>query len=100
MKTRSAVALPLWVLVASAGVAGTLAFVAVTASRAGCVESRTADLIAVAGIAGFGLGLATLLLVAAVPRYRSAVPAFTALSALALSVYAMVASLTTATPCS
>jgi hypothetical protein len=100
MKTRSAVALPLWVLVGSAGVTGTLASVAVRASRAGCMESRTADLIAVAGVAGVGLGLATLLLIAGLPRYRSALPAVTALSALALSGYAMVASLTTATTCS
>lgn len=95
MKTRSAAALPLWILVGSAGLAGTLAFTAVRASRVGCVSPGTADLIAVGGIAGFGLATATLLLVGAVPRYRRAVPALAAISALAVSVYAMVAFLTT-----
>jgi hypothetical protein len=91
VKASSAAALVHWILVGSAGLAGTLAFTAVQASRAGCVSSATGDLIAVAGIAGFGLALATLLLVGAVPRYRSATPALAAISALALSVYAMVA---------
>jgi hypothetical protein len=100
MKMRSAVALPLWILVGSAGLAGTLAFTVVRASRSGCLGAREADLIAVAGVAGFGLGLATLLLVAAVPRYRSAAPALAALSALGVSAYAMVALLTSAATCS
>jgi hypothetical protein len=95
MKTRSAVALPLWILVGSAGLAGTLAFTAVRASRVGCVSSGTADLIAVGGIAGLGLAVATLLLVGAVPRYRKALPALAAVSALVLSVYAIVTFLTT-----
>lgn len=95
MKTRSAVALPLWILLGSAGLAGTLAFTAVHASRVGCVSSGTGSVIAVGGIAGFGLAVATLLLVGAVPRYRRALPALGAVSALVLSVYAMVAFLTT-----
>ena len=95
MKTRSAVALPLWILVGSAGLAGTLAFTAVHASRIGCVSSGTADLIAVGGVAGFGLSIATVLLVGAVHRHRRALPALAAVSALVLSVYAIVAFLTT-----
>ena len=94
MKTRAAAALPLWILVGSAGLAATLAFTAVRASRIGCFSSGTADLIAVGGIAGFGLAVSTLLLVGAVPRYRRAAPAVAAISALGLSVYAMIAFLT------
>ena len=83
MKTRAAAALPLWILVALAGLAG----------------AGTAGLIAVAGIAGFGLAVGTLLLVGAVSHYRSAVPALAALAALALSAYAMVAFLTSGASC-
>ena len=91
MKTRTAAALPLWILVGFAGLAGTLAFTAVLASEIGCVGPGTASLIAVAGVAGVSLGLATLLLVGAVARYRSVAAAVSAISALALSSYAMVA---------
>jgi hypothetical protein len=100
MKARAAAALPLWLLVGSSGLAGTLAFAAVRASRAGCVDAGIADVIAVAGIAGFGLAVATLLLVGSVPRYRSAAAALAAVSTLALSVYAMVAFLSTGASCS
>jgi hypothetical protein len=91
MKTRSAAALSVWIMVGSAALAGTLAFTAVQASRVGCVNHGTANLIAVGGIAGFGLAVATLLVVAGVPRYRGAAPALGAILALALSIYAVVA---------
>jgi hypothetical protein len=87
-------ALAHWILVGTAGLAGTLAFTAVQASRVGCAGSGTTDLIAVGGIAGFGLALASLLVVGTVSRYRSAAPALTALAALGLSTYAIVAFLT------
>ena len=90
MRKRAAAALGHWLLIGSAGLAGTLAFVAARASRSGCVESSLADLIAVAGLAGFGLSLATLLLVGAVSRYRTAIPVLATLSALGLSIYALV----------
>lgn len=80
-----------WLLVGSAGLAGTLAFTAARASQTGCAGSGLSNLIAVAGIGGFGLAVATLLLVGAVPRYRSLGPALVALSALGLSTYAMIA---------
>jgi hypothetical protein len=94
VNTRSAAALAHWILVGSAALAGTLAVTAVQASRIGCAGSGTTELIAVGGTAGFGLALAALLLVGAVPRYRSAAPALAAISALALSAYAMIAFLT------
>jgi hypothetical protein len=94
MKTRAAAALPVWLLVALAGLAGTLAFTAAQASRFGCAGSGTTNVIAVAGIAGFGLAVATLLLVGAVPSYRRAVPALAAFSVLGLSLYAIVSFLT------
>jgi hypothetical protein len=94
VKTRSASALAHWILVGTAGLAGTLAFTAVQASRVGCADSGTTDLIAVGGIAGFGLALASLLLVGAVSRYRSAAAAVGALTALGLSTYAIVTFLT------
>jgi hypothetical protein len=89
MKMRST-ALPLWALVGIAGLASTLSFTAVRATRGGCAESGTADLIAVGGIAGLGIGLATLLLVWAVPRYRSRAVALGTLLVLGLSIYAIV----------
>ncbi len=91
MKTRTAAALPLWILVGVAGLAGTLAFTAVRGSRIGCVGSGTADVIAVVGVAGVSLAVATLLLVGAVSHFRSVPAALAAISALALSGYAMVA---------
>jgi hypothetical protein len=100
VKTRAAAALPLWLLVASAGLAGTLAFTAVRASRFGCAGPVTTNVIAISGIAGFGLAVGTLLLVGAVSRYRSTIPALAALSALALSTYATVAFLTNGATCS
>ena len=83
-----------WILVGFAGLAGTLAFTAARASRIGCAGSDLTDLIAVAGIAGFGLAVTSLLVVGAVPRYRAIPPAIGALSALGLSIYAMIALLT------
>ena len=85
-----AAALAHWILVGFAGLAGTLAFTAARASRIGCAGGGMTDLIAVAGIGGFGLAVATLLLVGAVPRYRGVAPVLVALSALALSSYAMI----------
>jgi hypothetical protein len=86
-----AAALAHWILVGLAGLAGTLAFTAARATRNGCAGAGLTDVVAVAGIAGFGLALATLLLISAVPRYRGVVPVLVALSALALSGYAMIA---------
>lgn len=86
-----AAALAHWILVGLAGLAGTLAFTAARATRDGCAGSGLTDVVAVTGIAGFGLALATLLLVSAVPRYRGVAPVLVALSALALSTYAMIA---------
>jgi len=94
VKTRSAATFAHWILIGTAGLAGTLAFTAVQASRVGCADSGTTDLIAVGGIAGFGLALASLLLVGAVSRYRSAAPAVGALTALGLSTYAIITFLT------
>ena len=85
-----AAALAHWILVGLAGLAGTLAFTAARATRVGCAGGSLTDVVAVAGIAGFGLGLATLLLVSAVPRYRGVAPVLVALSALALSTFAMI----------
>jgi hypothetical protein len=85
-----AAALAHWILVGLAGLAGTLAFTAARATRAGCAGGSLTDVVAVAGIAGFGLGLATLLLISAVPRYRGVAPVLVALSALALSTFAMI----------
>jgi hypothetical protein len=85
-----AAALAHWILVGFAGLAGTLAFTAARATRSGCAGGGLTDVVAVAGIAGFGLGLATLLLLGAVPRYRSVAPVLVALSALALSTFAMI----------
>jgi hypothetical protein len=85
-----AAALAHWILVGLAGLAGTLAFTAARASRSGCAGADLTDLIAVAGVAGFGFAVATLLLVAAVPRYRAVGPTLVAISALLLSTYAMI----------
>jgi hypothetical protein len=84
-------ALAHWILIGSAGLAGTLTFTAVRASRGGCAGSGMTDLIAIGGVAGFGLAVAALLVVGTIPRCRSAAPAVAAVSALALSIYAMVA---------
>jgi hypothetical protein len=94
MKTRVAAALPIWALFGIAGLAATLSFTAVRATRAGCVSNGMADVIAVGGIAGLGLGLATLLLTWAVPQYRSRAVAIGTLLALGLSIYAVVTFLT------
>jgi hypothetical protein len=91
MKARVAAALPLWLTVGFAGAAGTIAFTGVQATRIGCVSATTADLIAVAAVAGLGLGVAALLLVGAVSDFRSVAAGAFALSALALSTYATVA---------
>ena len=53
------------------------------------METRIAELVSVGGIAGLGLAVSALLLVSAVPRYRAFPQAFGAVSALALSVYAV-----------
>ena len=66
-----AAALAHWIL---AGLAGTLAFTAARATRNGCAGAGLTDVVAVTRIAGFGLALATLLLVSAVPRYRGVAP--------------------------
>jgi hypothetical protein len=86
-----AAALAHWILVGLAGLAGTLAFTAARATRNGCAGAGLTDVVAVTGIAGFGLALATLLLMSAVPRHRRVAPILVALSALALSGYAMIA---------
>jgi hypothetical protein len=85
-----AAALAHWILVGLAGLASTLAFTAVRAARSGCAGGGLTDVVAIAGVAGFVLGLATLLLVSAVPRYRGVAPVLVALSALALSTFAMI----------
>jgi hypothetical protein len=89
-RTRAAALLPVWALIGLAGLASTLAFTAVQASRAGCMETGVANLVAVAGIAGLGFAVSALLLVGAVPRYRDLPAAFGAAAALALSIYAVV----------
>jgi hypothetical protein len=90
MKVRSAAALPVWGLVGLAGLAATLSFTAVQGSRTGCIGTDVADLVSIGGIAGFGLAASALLLVAAVPHYRTLPRACGALAALALSLYAVV----------
>lgn len=89
-RARAAALLPVWALVGAAGLASTLSFAAVHASRAGCLETRAADLVSIGGIAGLGLALAALMMVGVVPRYRTAAAASGATAALALSVYTIV----------
>jgi hypothetical protein len=92
MSTRAhaAALLPVWVVVGTAGLAATLSFTAVRASRSGCLGARTADLVSVAGVGGLGLAVAALLMVGAVPRYRTAAAVSGAAAALAVSAYAVV----------
>jgi hypothetical protein len=87
---RAAAPLPVWVLIALAGLASTLSFTAVEGSRAGCIDTGVADLVSILSIAGLGLAVAALLLVGGVPRYRATAPVFGAAAALVLSVYAVV----------
>jgi hypothetical protein len=89
-RARAAALAPVWALVGAAGLVATLSFTAVQASRAGCIETRVADLVSVGGIAGLGLAVSALLLVGAVPRYRAPAPVLGASAALALSLYAVV----------
>lgn len=89
-RARAAALLPVWVLVGTAGLASTLSFTAVHASRAGCFTTGTADLVSIAGMAGLGLAVSALLLVGAVPRYRTGAALAGASAALALSIYAVV----------
>jgi hypothetical protein len=89
-RARATELLPVWAVVAMAGLASTLAFITVQASRAGCIGTGVADFVAIAGIAGLGLAVSALLLVGAVPRYRALAPAFGASAALVLSLYAVV----------
>lgn len=89
-RARAAALLPVWALIGLAGLASTLSFSAVRASRAGCLETHAADLVSVAGIAGLGLALAALLMVGAVSRYRTPAAAGGAAAALALSAYTLV----------
>lgn len=89
-RARAAALLPVWVLVAAAALPATLAWTIVSASRRGCLESALADLVSVGSIAGVGFALAALLLVAAVPVYRSGAAAGAATGAFALSVHAVV----------
>lgn len=89
-RARAAALLPVWVMVGLAGLASTLSFTAVQASRTGCIGTAIADFVAVGGIAGLGLAVSALLLVGAVPRYRALAPAAGAGTAFALSLYAVV----------
>ena len=89
-RARAAALVPVWALVGAAGLAATLSFTAVEASRPGCIEAGVADLISVAGISGFGLAVSALLLVGTVPRYRAPGPVLVASAALVLSLYAVV----------
>ncbi len=92
MSSRSGAAalLPVWALIGLAGLASTLSFTAVAASRTGCIETQIGELVSVGGIAGIGLAVSALLLVGTVPRYRALPQAFGAVCVLALSVYAVV----------
>lgn len=89
-RARAAALVPVWALVGIAGLAATLAFTAVQASRTGCIGTRVADLVSIGGIAGLGLAVSALLLVGAVPRYRAPAPVLGASAALVLSLYAVV----------
>ncbi|HEX7254563.1 MAG TPA: hypothetical protein VF236_01415 [Gaiellaceae bacterium] len=89
-RARAAALLPVWALVGAAGLASTLSFTAVHASRAGCIPTRSADLVSIGSVAGLGLAVAALLMVGAVPRYRTGAAATGAAAALALSVYTVV----------
>ena len=90
VRGRAAALLPVWAVVGLAGLASTLSFTAVHAARGACVGTGTADLVAIAGIAGLGLAVAALLMVSAVPRYRTGAALVGATAALALSVYTTV----------
>lgn len=89
-RVRAAALLPVWAIVGTAGLASTLSFTAVQASRSGCIGTQVADFVAVGGIAGLGFAVSALLLVGAVPRYRALPAAAGAVAALALSLYAVV----------
>lgn len=89
-RARAAALLPVWALVGTAGLAATLSFTAVQASRTGCIGTGVADLVSIGGIAGLGLSVSALLLVGAVPRYRAPAPICGASIAFALSLYAVV----------
>lgn len=92
MKTRARAAalLPVWILVGSAGLASTLSSTAVHASRTGCVGGQLAGFVSIAAMAGLGLAVATLMMVGAVPRYRTTAATIGAIAAFGLSVYTVV----------
>jgi hypothetical protein len=89
-RARAAALLPVWALVGGAGLASTLSFTAVQASRSGCVGPQVAELVSVAAMAGLGLAVAALLMVGTLPRYRTAAATIGATAALGLSVYTVV----------
>jgi hypothetical protein len=89
-RARAAAPLPVWVLIALAGLASTLSFTAVEGSRAGCLDTGVAGLVSILGIAGLGLAVAALVVVGTVPRYRAPAPVFGAATTLVLSVYVVV----------
>jgi len=89
-RARAAALFPVWALVGTAGLASTLSFTAVQASRSGCVGAQVAELVSVAAMSGLGLAVAALLMVGAIPRYRTAAAAIGATAALGLSVYTVV----------
>jgi hypothetical protein len=90
LRARAAAPLPVWALIALAGLASTLSFAAVQGSRTGCIGTDVADLVSILGIAGLGFAVTALLVVGAVPRYRALPPVFAAAAALVLSAYAVV----------
>jgi hypothetical protein len=89
-RARAAALLPVWAVVGTAGLASTLSFTAVQASRRGCIGAQVAELVSVAAMAGLGLAVAALLMVGAVPRYRTAAAVIGATVALGLSIYTVV----------
>ena len=89
-RARAAALLPVWAVITAAGIGSTLAFTAVQGSRAGCLGPGVADLVSILGIAGLSFGVSALVLVGAVPRYRSIPAACGAAASLAVSLYAVV----------
>jgi len=90
VRARATAPVSVWAIVGAAGLAATLSFTAVEASRGGCIDAGVAEIVSVGGIAGLGLAVSALLLVGAVPRYRSPAPVLGASVALVLSLYAVV----------
>lgn len=98
-RARAAALFPVWALVGAAGLASSLAVSGVLAAQTGCLARGLADLVAVWGMTGLGLAISTLLVVGAVPRYRTLPPTLGATAAFALSVYALLAYLTQSPTC-